>query len=577
MPLISQHDGEYGQALNQIKNNDPNLNNVEVRGLSIEECREFLTALQSNTHVKTLKIDGIEYIDELVDLISELIEKNNTLSNIELNAPQQLTQVNVDKIMNKLEKNINITSFKLNSNDNKKFIKYSHRNKLLNAAAKSLALSIISEYLNKIEHNNEMALALARLFSVAATNSFKNIVSIMQEILTLFTNPTPLQLDIMNKIKTTNDYLKRIKDLSVITGVSPLSIYATNGNDKLLGEGIQVDPLSISIQDKFGKTPLHYAIEAKHLPCIKLLCENNASLVIGDNSNKSPLNLARMTGDATIVALLVDNNKKYGIQKELYSVFGGNKLNKLKLPFSMREGGFAYQGVKTLTKYFMDFINKNPDDKHLLQIMRNINLATINAEYPVETQEQMLKQSNKLLLTTGCIGHVLGVCIEKKNENEYLLSFAERGLFSDKAPRTLNNKRGSILSVIVADSKLHDILNKLKQANNEHSDVAKNIFFNEIPALVGNKWQYNMKLSQKAFKTGICFFGNMKTLLLSELSSYYGEENGLRKYKEFTLYLRKALLQDYKNTTSNDDPFIALCEDIIQEKDKKFDKSYRKN
>ena len=63
----------------------------------------------------------------------------------------------------------------------------------------------------------------------------------------------------------------------------------------------------INVQDKYGKAPLHRAVEFKDVACGKLLLENGADINIKDNDGKVALFCAVLNYDVAFIELLLEN------------------------------------------------------------------------------------------------------------------------------------------------------------------------------------------------------------------------------------------------------------------------------
>lgn len=58
---------------------------------------------------------------------------------------------------------------------------------------------------------------------------------------------------------------------------------------------------------KYGDSPLHWAVDNKHLDIVKLLIEHGADVNVSDELGMTPVHLAASNGSAEIAKLLVDN------------------------------------------------------------------------------------------------------------------------------------------------------------------------------------------------------------------------------------------------------------------------------
>jgi hypothetical protein len=82
--------------------------------------------------------------------------------------------------------------------------------------------------------------------------------------------------------------------------------------------------------DKFGNTPLLYAIRYQNNPAVKLLLYSHADPNICNNAGICPIHLVSFIGDMELFRVLLQNNADYSkkdnnqIDALLYSLYGGN-------------------------------------------------------------------------------------------------------------------------------------------------------------------------------------------------------------------------------------------------------------
>jgi len=63
----------------------------------------------------------------------------------------------------------------------------------------------------------------------------------------------------------------------------------------------------VSVADKYGRTPLHFALKNGHLVVVRLLMESGADFSIADKYGQAPLHFASANGHELVVRLLIDN------------------------------------------------------------------------------------------------------------------------------------------------------------------------------------------------------------------------------------------------------------------------------
>lgn len=66
----------------------------------------------------------------------------------------------------------------------------------------------------------------------------------------------------------------------------------------------------VNFQDKYGRTPLHYAAEKGKIECVMLLLEKKASVHASDSFGITPLSCAKSQGHDIIVTLFGTHMRK---------------------------------------------------------------------------------------------------------------------------------------------------------------------------------------------------------------------------------------------------------------------------
>jgi len=191
-------------------------------------------------------------------------------------------------------------------------------------------------------------------------------------------------------VVTTNDAMERTKKLlgagdgdSRVCLICPeMSAYlvdskgntdlhqaAARGNAAAVGLLVQSGLNLENVKNKDGKTPLHYAAEAKNgLECVKILVEHGADIDAKDSFNQTALELAAFSGGADIVAYLISRAASITSLAIDMAFRSGNFeifmqfLNALGL-YSAKSGEtplhyFAQQGLYLEAEYFLDEKNK---------------------------------------------------------------------------------------------------------------------------------------------------------------------------------------------------------------------------
>jgi len=117
-------------------------------------------------------------------------------------------------------------------------------------------------------------------------------------------------LNYMNKIKITDSdpYIKKIGNFYINYAVLYKNISVIN---YLLKKGS-----NINIQDTYGNTPLHTAIQNDFFPIIDLLLKKGANTNIQNNNGDTPLYKAASYGNVQVISLLLDKGANCNLQNK---------------------------------------------------------------------------------------------------------------------------------------------------------------------------------------------------------------------------------------------------------------------
>jgi ankyrin repeat protein len=92
-----------------------------------------------------------------------------------------------------------------------------------------------------------------------------------------------------------------------------IAVLQCGDNDCLVNHIIK-EGCDVSARDKFGKTPLHYAVQKQYIGCVRRLLHNHSDVNILSKEGWSPLMIACKKGNLDIVELLVDSGAKLNLK-----------------------------------------------------------------------------------------------------------------------------------------------------------------------------------------------------------------------------------------------------------------------
>lgn len=406
----------------------------------------------------------------------------------------------------------------------------------------------------------------------------------------------------LNALVTNKDYQSETQLLTEISKITnqcdelnkfcqqykatPLHYLVTNPDFFKLASSLEFLPNEINAVDNSGLTPLMNAIMANQLGWIQFLLKNGADVNMKAKNGFNAFLIAKRTGNTKVMELLQnsgastnDIDKAFLTKRRLHYVFGGEKFvndAQTKLDRASVDGGSLVESLETLTLLLQRFIKmKSSTDfasdipKDLSDVSSNIGRIIANGRLTAQEQSNKVKNEKSLLGLSGCAGHLFGFSLSIDANGEITLSVAERGLLAKTNLKTPDNKVPSIWQIKVPEEHLLWVLEQLQEARKLGKPAVSDLLFKDFPNKLGNEWTYSQ--NQRLLKVAICFFGNLKTLLLNEFQKAFSDKDlAYKNYKEFTLFMRKELLREYKQYAKSDDPFVILAEKIIAEKETKF-------
>lgn len=366
-------------------------------------------------------------------------------------------------------------------------------------------------------------------------------------------------------------------------GYSALIYAITVGNldavQALLKTGADVNS-----KDKIGYTPLHFAVSKGNEDIVRTLIEAGAEIDVRGNDQYTPMHLAIKNNNFGISNILAEKGSKINpteviLSHTLLNVTNDQTLRSLLAqndPANVNEGGMTFEGVSIIRDFLKNFIKENNgkyDENSFKPILTALYNFTENKNASDKDIISAVERGELIVLKTGFIGHDIYVSLEHENTNASgyaSLSLAERGVFDERD----ENDEGiakSVRTINIPIILLPEVIKLLKKAENSKESESADILFEQLPELVKNQYS-STNIRQKPFKSGQCFFENLKTLLLCEFVKKFGENEGKKIYKEFDIFMHQEALKNYqeKSNDINKNTVVDLCQYIIHDKNEKL-------
>lgn len=115
--LTAVNELNLGKAMNQLKNNDPKLTNLNLNNhpeATVEVLEDVAKALLTNTNLKHVQLANTQMTDKTAKLFADVLNKNKTLETLNLES-NFLTGVGIMAIMNVLETNTTLQALRLSN------------------------------------------------------------------------------------------------------------------------------------------------------------------------------------------------------------------------------------------------------------------------------------------------------------------------------------------------------------------------------------------------------------------------------------------------------------------------------
>jgi len=545
------------------------------------------------------KVGDIDIIN-IINIINKITPLDSLYNEIcyKIQYFEELFQTNrLNSLLDMLNRNVTIT--KLTSEYPEKFIgeinkprvqAYLHRNQQIQIAQQI----IIAEVINTCHQNKLDALpADAELLSSMEKELINSEIDADQQLALLEKFRTTCKkqntLAIEEALAQAIKLIETMRKSCIELEMTPLHGAVSKGYvdyaKLLIARGANIDAT-----DKKESTPLHYAISWKQMNCIKLLIKCGANINLLTKKGESMLDVAVKINNFEIAQCIYkdlskENFKKLRAKRTFLIGSGLQRFSKFKIARKYNSGSLLFEGFSIIAFYLGKFIQQT-NSTALNAIYENFNWFIKNNESDTFLADQYKKLTASGTLLFGCesLTHCIGASVTRLTPDQYLLTIIDRGFFSAWSPVTFGNKRACIQSIKVPQEYIDWTLQQLQNANNNDNSFLEKMFFDIMPEKFNSQWKYHENLCTSLMRVGICFYTNVKTILLYELTQALGHENGWKTYKEFDLFLREAILNKYKNYEQNpavnDNDVVELLklgEEIVAEKKAIFNHKYRRH
>lgn len=320
------------------------------------------------------------------------------------------------------------------------------------------------------------------------------------------------------------------------------------------------------------------ALHKDRIECLKFLMQLNVDLTVLDKQGKSVIDQASAEENREALKLLDPTFSEEKFQQrviqrhflasnlsKLFSIFNKDKKNDA---LSKEEAGADKEAFNMIAPFLEKYAKKNVDDK-LQQIYCHFTTALSYFDKSIAEKVIFLKQKNTLLSYSGCDGHEIGCALYQVAPNQYKLTLAEKGplhylFFLDPELKKFLERISVLTSIVFTEEHLDWVLQQLNTMKSSSFSTAQKILYEVMPAKLGSRWEMNHHVIGKVYQTGICFYSNIKALLLSEFVRAYGDDLGYQNYKRFNLFMRQEVLNAYKTLPTKNQDYINLIEEDLQ-------------
>ncbi|WP_341823711.1 ankyrin repeat domain-containing protein [Wolbachia endosymbiont (group A) of Agelastica alni] len=414
--------------------NIKNWNNSESYRIS---TLEFDLDLEPITirRLDRFSLSGVEEIQDLIEKASENYKNKDKYT---------------PKIENDFKCLVSIDSFK-SENKTYECLGFSSLQDQINFTENFCSGEQIEEFKGKIPNNDQVLLLLKKLQNDLSLNCYDQNVIDQCDRLMITSGLGILKLLINNAAQ--KDEWERVKDLLDTTAnrsnadienkkgwsstwtILHYAVY--NGNLDLLKDTYQLllsKVIDVNAKDKYGWTPLYYAIYYNEPEMVEFFIDKGANIDIKDNNGKTPLDVANEYGKPKIISILINkviedgqfdvvknflkktakktsmkDKNEWRIRWKLlhYAAYNG-ELNIVKDLFSLlleksgdvnvKEGYYNYTPLHCAVYY-----NRHEMVKFLIEQGANIEARTMYSDTPLHIAARYCGLDMvKLLVEKGC-------------------------------------------------------------------------------------------------------------------------------------------------------------------------------
>lgn len=540
--------------------------------LNPDQLHELFMNLEYFNSYKNLQITQMQWSAEASRDLSKMLVSNYGLKSIDLDGTPD---TNCQKIvLSGLNRNFDIIQFNMpcGIEFQRRFKRILERNFQFRITQRMLVDKLIASTTCKTQHIKDIFDGINNINHTEATADEVSEVLFHAYMRTQFDFP-----EISESIQGVITTLKKLKRAGRNNDVTALQAAAAlNMADYVTG--LAVHGADIDSQNILGQTALLTAALDGKIEVVKILCEHGADKSLKSNTGVNAFHAAvynRWDEIADYLQPDASPDMRQRILSKRNLIIGFNPRLFQSLPefddATIRSyGGGNREGFALLAEYLDKFSQLHESDTKMKCIAVNFHTAVDNVCQPANIKLAALDKNGILHFMTGCIHHMAGITIKKTLPTGYQLMIADRGLFyaNDISSESddEDQQQPCLRSIKIPDKHILSILTMLESAAIEIADAAENILFTEIPRLVKSKWKYHAESTHSTLKSGVCFFGNIKPLLRHEFQQAYNRDEGFKKYKEFTSFLRTALRHDYAKYADSDDPYLFIANKRIEEK-----------
>lgn len=382
--------------------------------------------------------------------------------------------------------------------------------------------------------------------------------------------------EVEKELKQCLELIETMRTRCVELNITPLACAINQNRIDYMHALIQAGANINSIID--GYPLVSYALDKDSIECLKFLMKLNVDVTARDKKGKSVIDRAYAGGIREIIQLVDKTVSEEKIQQwviqrhflvnnlsKLFSMFNKDNRN---TTLAKEEGGQSRESFNMITPILQKYAMQNSDQK-LQQIARHFADGLSYFDKSIADQVKLLENGDTLLFASGFYNHAIGCALYQTAPNQYRLTLAEKGplsyyYFIVPSLEGCLTEIPPLISITLTGEHLEWVLRSLANLKTGLCSAAKEVLYKTMPAKLGGSWEINHDVLAKVYKAGICFYSNIKALLLSEFVRAYGNEIGYQNYKRFNLFMRQEVLSAYKALPTKNQDYINLIEEDLQ-------------